>query len=123
MSRLSILAAVNGAPDDEAAVAIAADLAYRLRSTVVVVNTFSPMPVGATWPFMAGGAMSPMVWKAFEEHQREVRLKVHAVVHQQAQRFSLATCADTGPAILMAPRTDGGLRREAQCRMGGVATF
>ncbi|MFI4974372.1 MAG: universal stress protein [Caulobacterales bacterium] len=108
MTTLSILAAVNGAPDDEAAVAIAADLAKRHASSVVVVNTFTPMPIAAASPILAGGVMSPMVWKALEEHQHDVRLKIHALVQHQAQRFGLKSCAEEGAAIVIAPTQDTG---------------
>lgn len=105
MTALSILAVATGAPDDEAALVIAADLARRHASTAIVMNAFAS-PAARLSPAFAGGGMtwSPTALKALADEESAVVAQVAALVRAQAERFGLATKAGDSPAIYVAPR-------------------
>jgi nucleotide-binding universal stress UspA family protein len=103
MSILSVLAAVTGAPDDEYAVAIAADLARRHASTAVVVNTFEDFPAGAAVPAFGGGAYARDMWTAFRERADSVEREIEALVAREAHRFCLSRYAGGASMVMAAP--------------------
>lgn len=102
MSILSVLAAVTGAPDDEFAVAIAADLAKRHASSAVVVNTFEDFPAGAPVPAFSGGAYAREVWTAFRERADSVEREIVALVDKEAENFGLSRSGGVGSMVLAA---------------------
>ena len=102
MSILSVLAAVTGAPDDEFAVAIAADLARRHASPAVVVNTFEDFPAGAPVPAFSGGVYARDMWTAFRERADAVEREIEALVAREAHRFALSRYAGGGPSLVIA---------------------
>jgi nucleotide-binding universal stress UspA family protein len=107
MSALSILVAATGAPDDEAAIAVAADLAKSHESVAVVV-TFAPLPIGVAMPAFAGAGAAPMVWRGIEDRQEAIAARVEAVVGEQARRFGLARRRGAGGALVKAAARDSG---------------
>lgn len=103
MSILSVLAAVTGAPDDEYAVAIAADLARRHASPAVVVNTFEDFPAGVPVPAFAGGVYAHDIWTAFRERADSVEREIGALVAREAHRFGLSRYAGGASMVIAAP--------------------
>ena len=83
MSALSLLAVVTGAPDDDAAVAVAADIAGRYRSHAGVI-AFVPMPNGMVAPTFAGAAVSPQLWQSMEAQQQAMEAKAEALAARYA---------------------------------------
>ena len=114
MSLHSILAVATGAPDDEAAVAIAADLASRHAARVVVINAFAnAAPMVAT---ALAGAPSIAVWRTIVDEEDEVRGEIASIAATQGKRYGLAISGSApGPSIRVAPRATtawAGLMRE-----------
>ncbi len=89
----------HGAPDDEDAVAIAADLARRHGASAVVVNTFAEVPAPVAAPAFAGATMTPQFLEALVDRKETVERSTRALAERAAQRF--------GVAIQLAPPDDG----------------
>jgi nucleotide-binding universal stress UspA family protein len=95
MSYASILVAISGAPDDKAAVAIAADLARR-GSGVVRVLTDVPQMASAWTLGMGRAAFAAGVYEALATAREALRTKAIRLVEQEAKAFGL-TCGADGP--------------------------
>jgi nucleotide-binding universal stress UspA family protein len=102
MSVLSILAVAVGDHDDQAALALAADLAKRHASDAIVVNAFQIMAPVLT-PMYAGGAIRTAAWQAVAQEEAAARAKINDLARVQAQRFGLATAIGDTPAMVVAP--------------------
>ena len=108
MTPITLLAAVGGAPDDEDAIAVAADLAHRHQSSAVVVNTFVAAPALIIEPVGVGTTMRPQVWQAMSEREEAVRRQIRGLVDREAKRFGLSdTPCAAGSIRLAAPVGDG----------------
>jgi nucleotide-binding universal stress UspA family protein len=90
MFPLSILAVVTGASDDEAVIAVAADLASRHKSTAVVASSFPTVA-----PTLSDELASPGTWQALQVEEEAAKQKIEALVREQALRFGLPV----GPSI------------------------
>jgi len=115
MQQLSILAIVGGAPDDEDAIWVAADLAHRHRSMAIVANTFVAVAPRVMAPAYAGPIIAPEVWQALADRENAVRRNIADLVEHQARAFDLpAQSADGGSLRLVepAPAAWQTLRRE-----------
>jgi nucleotide-binding universal stress UspA family protein len=98
-----MLVTVTGASDDKAAMAVAADLAKRHGSHVVVVNTFEEFPVGAiTAPAFSGGVYAREMWTAVRDHAETVQREVTALVERDIQVFGLSPNPGDGASMVMA---------------------
>ena len=99
---LSILAAAIGADDDEAAIGMAADIARRHASSVVVVNAFDPPPAAAMASGFGRGVLAAPVWQAISDRQVDIRQRISAIVARQAlPAISIAKSEETGWLTLM----------------------
>ena len=103
MSILSVLAAVTGAPDDEYAVSVAADLARRHASSAVVVNAFEDSPAGLRVPAFSGGVYAREMWTAFRERADSVEREIVALVDREAHRFGLSRYPGGVSMVMAAP--------------------
>jgi nucleotide-binding universal stress UspA family protein len=104
---MALLAAVGGAADDDAAIAIAADLAQRHRSSVTVVNTFEPAGSAVLPRGFAGDLAAIRVWKSLEEERIDIGRRIRAMVDQYAARLSPAADAPGHGFLHMAPPSSG----------------
>lgn len=103
MSYLSILAAMTGEADDEAALSIAAELGRRHGSIVTACNTLEPIPLAAMSPAFAGGALTPRMWQAVDEREHEVAQLIHLLAAREAKRFGLELGHGDGARLVVAP--------------------
>ncbi len=94
MTELSLLAVVSDAPDDEAAVAVAADIAVRHQSRAGVIAVLST-PVALATPIFAGAVVSPQTWYALDAEQKAIEAKIEALI----ARYSPGHPASTKPEL------------------------
>lgn len=103
MSTLSMLVIVTGSPDDNAAVAIAADLAKRHASRAVVVNAFESFPVGAmAVPAFSGGIYAREMWTAVRDHAETVERAIETLVEEEVHRFGLSQSPGDDASMIIA---------------------
>src|SRR5690242_9242353 len=81
---MSLLAAVGGAQDDAAAIAVAADLARRHRWSATVVNTFEPAPSAVMRSGYAGAMVGMRAWRLLEEERRDITASIRRLVDEYA---------------------------------------
>jgi nucleotide-binding universal stress UspA family protein len=104
---IAMLAAVGGAADDEAAIAVAADLARRHRSPVTVVNTFEPMPAAVMPRGYAGGLAAMRVWESVDDERKAVARRIQALVDEHGHRVGLSPDSPEGGVLCMAAPSSG----------------
>ena len=103
MTPISILAVATNAPDDEAAISIAADLAHRHGSTARVINFF----VSPALPVAFQAAVSgPSAWKWRNEDEDAAVRAIEALVAKHAARFHLGAGDNAKAALELTPRDD-----------------
>ena len=107
MNALSLLAVVTDAPDDEAAVAVAADIARRHQSRAGVIAVL-PTPISLVAPAFASAGLSPQVWQAFEAEQRAIAAKVEALVGKYRPAPSAASQSGPNSEVYHIPSKDAG---------------
>jgi nucleotide-binding universal stress UspA family protein len=105
-SPISILVGVGGAEDDEAAVAVAADLAFRHRSPITVVNTFDPQITVLPGGFAGGGVAAMQVGEALNAERADVAERIQGLLDDYARRYGF---------------TPEGLREDGYLRMARPA--
>jgi len=105
MHPLSILAVVTDAADDEAAVAIAADLVRRCGSQARVISFVAP-PLGVTAPTFAGAAISPQIWRDIEAREKAIEAKTDSLVRKYA--CAAAHSSASGPVLVRVPVQEPG---------------
>jgi nucleotide-binding universal stress UspA family protein len=99
---IAILAAVSGAPDDEDAVAIAADFAHRNRSPVTVVNTFEFRPATIVPPAITSGVAAAEVWRSLDQERVAVGRRIRDLVDEYSHRLGGAEDSSADDAIKLA---------------------
>jgi nucleotide-binding universal stress UspA family protein len=106
MPALSLLAVITDAPDDEAAVAVAADIAVRRDARAGVIAVL-PVPSGLTTPVFAGAVVAPQVWQSYDAQQKALEAKAAALVERYRPDAG-ASSAGPAPELFHIPTQDGG---------------
>src|SRR5579864_449125 len=133
MTPLSILAIATAAPDDDAALGVAADLAHRHASTARVINAFASLALPG--PSFEAAVAGPSAWKRRGDDEEDARMDIRALVTKHAARLAGDGRANANTAIELAPGDDtawAALMRElpladmvvvGQSLAGGVGAF